>query len=545
MKPILRSLKLFLVFAIAFALFAMVPAPLQVKAESFYYTAYPKGTVGLKKPNIGFAITDSTVMSLNYITLKLDGQEVNGAFHPQSMSYSYTPTDNLSAGEHTAKVSISFSGYEPIEQEWKFTVSPLAVDEPPAAYSDKQQDLVKAINDYRTLYGLPQLQINSNLTMAANMHAEYLHINQIDPNKESLHDQSKSLPGYIGSTPGERAYYAGYYGGVAEDVSYNIGTPIQSVDGLFDAPYHRIPFLYANAKEVGVAAVGPIVVLEFGFQEETRLELQVTPAPGDKYVPVAFEGREDPDPIRMHAAASYPVGYPILARMTGAGLEDVKLLDATLTDADGKPVELLRNSPDNDDHLVQEFILTPVKPLQPDSTYTAYVKVSAARMGAVNTYEQKWQFHTEPAPSVGKEKLHRDAAAYKKLVELQGDVPHTVSFSLNGDKYVLDGVALDMNVSPAVVDGSSYLWIRDLASALGASVTWDDSRKAAVYTKKDRTVVFYTTRAAYAINGQEYGTGTAARLMNENTMIPVRLLSEVLGAKVEYVPETHSVNIRY
>lgn len=546
MKPMLRSLKLLLVFGIALALFAVVPAPAQVKAETFYYIAYPKGTVGLKKPTVGFAITDTEVTVLHDISLKLDGQEVQGTFDPKSMSYRYTPAGNLSVGEHTVKVSVNFTGYEPIEQQWTFTVSPLAIDEPPSDYSDKQLELVKAVNDYRTLYGLPPLQINRHLTMAAKMHAEYLHVNQIDPNKVSLHDQSKSVPGYTGSTPGERAVYAGYYEGVAEDVSYNFGTPVESVDGLFDAPYHRIPFLYATVKEVGVAVAGPIVVLEFGFQDENQMELQVTPAPGDKYVPVAFEGNEVPDPIRMHTAtASYPVGYPILARLTGADLEEVTLLDAKLTDAAGQPVELLRNSPKNDNHLKQEVILTPVKPLQPDSAYTAYVKLSASRNGTVSTFERKWDFRTEPVPTVGKEKLHQDAAAYKKLAELQGDAAHTVSFALNGDKYVLDGVTFDMHVAPAVVDGSAYLWVRDLASALGAAVTWDDAQKAAIYTKKDRTITFYTTRGAYAVNGREYVTGTAAKLMNDHTMIPGRLLSEVLGAKVEYVPETHSVSIRY
>ncbi|SDD14073.1 Uncharacterized conserved protein YkwD, contains CAP (CSP/antigen 5/PR1) domain [Paenibacillus sp. UNCCL117] len=544
MKRILLTFRLLLAIIVTATGFSLAALP-EARAESFYYTAYPQGTVGILKPQIGFQVTQSSITSISSISLKLDGERVQGQFNPSSMTYTYQPGQPLAKGKHTAAVTVEFAGYEPIEQEWSFTVSSLSVPEPPTTYSNKQLEMVRAVNDYRLLHGLSALQIHPGLTMAAKMHAEYLQVNKIDISQVSMHEQTSTLPGYIGATPGERAVYAGYYDNVAEDVSYYAGTHIESVDNLFDAPYHRLPFLLPSARDIGVAVIGPFVVLEFGFQDQEEQQLIVTPAPGDKYVPIAFDGHEDPDPIRMHKGAAYPVGYPIVVHLSGSGGDKVKLLEAKLTDANGQAVELLRNTPVNDEHLLREVILTPAKPLSPDTAYTAYVKLSAQQDGAAKTFEQTWQFRTEPAETVGKTKLHAGAAAYKKLAEQKGDTAHIVTFALNGSSYMLDGVQLDMKLAPVIIDGSSYLWVRDLAAALGAQVEWNDAQKAAIYTKDGRTISFFTTRPTYALNGREIPTEAPAKLMNDSTMIPVRLLAEVLGAKVDYLAAEHSVRIEY
>ncbi|NEW06114.1 copper amine oxidase N-terminal domain-containing protein [Paenibacillus sp. SYP-B3998] len=89
------------------------------------------------------------------------------------------------------------------------------------------------------------------------------------------------------------------------------------------------------------------------------------------------------------------------------------------------------------------------------------------------------------------------------------------------------------------------MYVRDLAAAFGATVEWDDQQKAAIYKKKEKTIVFYTNRNSYVINGVEHKVDSAAQLINETTMIPVRLLSESLGAKVDYLENSHTVSISY
>ncbi|AFC32804.1 putative S-layer associated protein [Paenibacillus mucilaginosus 3016] len=540
-----RLWKLLLTFTLALTLLVL-PAP-PADAASFSYSAYPKGTVGMKKPTIGFDVAETDASPrFSAFHMKVDGQAVDGTLDTAEMSYIYTPSEELAPGTHTVLVTLQFDGYQPIENSWTFEVAENAVDEVQADYSKNQQDGLKAINDYRTLYGLQPLKLNPNLTLAAKLHASYLSANQAAKSGLSLHKQQSGLPGFVGEGPGDRAVYAGYYKGIGEDVSFYTGTLVESIDALFDAPYHRSPFLNPDAKDLGIEMVGDYVVIEFGFADESAdLNLVVSPAPGDPYVPLNFDGYEDPDPIRMHTAAKYPVGYPIMAVAEGANITSVELADAKLTDSSGNPVELLKNSPANDDHLKTAAILIPKAPLQPDTEYKAYVKLNVSRGGVPAVLEKSWSFRTEPADGIGKTKLHADASAYLKLAELTSPLKHVVSFKLDSDQYTLDGLRFPMKRAPFLLDGSSYLWVRDLSAALGASVTWDDSRKAAIYTKNGRTITFFTNRGAYEINGKSYTTGSPARLENELTLIPVRLLSEVLGAEVKYNEATRIVTITY
>jgi hypothetical protein len=170
-----------------------------------------------------------------------------------------------------------------------------------------------------------------------------------------------------------------------------------------------------------------------------------------------------------------------MAAVNGAHVQKVKLVSARLTDAGGQEVKLLSNDPANDDHLTGEVILLPAKPLSPDTSYTANIKLSAVMQdGTSQTFEKQWSFRTEPSAGVGKQKLHADLAAYLQQMAPNGKVQRTVSFGLDDSSYTLDGVRYPLKLKPLIADGTSYLWVRDLAAALGALVDWDDARKAAI-----------------------------------------------------------------
>ncbi|MNR00238.1 hypothetical protein D3C85_1160040 [compost metagenome] len=192
-------------------------------------------------------------------------------------------------------------------------------------------------------------------------------------------------------------------------------------------------------------------------------------------------------------------------------------------------------------------MLIPQKPLGLDTTYKAWVSLKATmKDGTIKPITKEWTFRTEPKDGLGLLTLHSDSAAYAaQMTRLGLNRTHTVTFGLNADKYYLDQMPFSMKKKPYISDGTSYLYIRDLAAAIGATVEWDDSNKAAIYKKKDITVIFYTKRDAYSINGKEYTTEAAAKLIDETTMIPVRLLSETLGAKVDYVETSRTVVIHF
>lgn len=525
----------------------MLPAP-HALAFKYGFHGAPTDTVGVTKPTIVFYFQTDMNQPPSTYTMSLNNQNVNAVYDAANGTFKYTPDTDLQPGEHTVRMMITYKGYEPIEKSWSFTIAKDAQKQFAAADTG-QLEAFAALNDFRVLYGLPAVKMNDQLNASATAHAKYLDANEVKQSKgsqESLHLQTPGKPQFIGKTPLERAAYFGYTAKVGEDAAYVNGPIKEAIDLLFDAPYHRTPFLDPNVTEVGLGRVGDYTIIEFGYAATPVNQLVVSPAAGDRYVPTAFEGNEDPDPLRIHSGSEYPVGYPIMAQYYGSDTDKAKLVSAELTDGSKQKVDTFVNTPDNDDKLTNAFIILPSKPLKPNTTYHAKLSFQVTHANGTTSSETKeWNFTTEPTPGLGRMKLHDNAAAYKSSALTPVPFQHTATFGLDDSIYRVDGASFPMKRKPAIDEGFSYLYIRDLAAALGAEVDWDKSKRAAIYTKDNLTVTLYTDKSEYEINGQPKQTETPARLIGENTMVPVRLLAEVLGAKVDYIDATRTVKITY
>lgn len=521
----------------------------RANAASYSYRGAPQGTVGLTKPTLVFHYSTDMPGEPSAYSMFINGAEVAAVYEKNEESFVYTPVEALRPGTYTVRMTIAYAGYEPVDKSWTFTVAQDAISQFTPATAEQLGGLA-AINDYRTLYGLPQVAMSDPLNTIAMTHARYLDTNQIqqsEDSKESLHAEHPDKPGFTGESPLARGEYFNYEGTVGEDAAYNRGTIAETIDVLFDAPYHRSPFLDPSVKEIGVGKIGDYTIIEFGMKEMDAPRLVVSPAEGDRYAPVRFEGNETPDPLRMHTDHAFPVGYPIMAEYFGPGVDQVKLLAADLSDkSTGKSLDFVINTPDNDDSLTHAFILMTSEPLRADASYHVMLTMQVTKTdGSRSTEVKEWDFTTEPIPTLGKTKLHQNAADYKKRFVSPNPVTRTASFGLDDSRYRIDGVSFPMQLKPVIVDGSSYLYIRDLAAALGASVEWDADLRAAIYRKGGQTVTLYTAKKEIAVNGEVRPTDSPARLIGDNTMVPVRLLAEVLGAKVSYVEATRTVNITY
>ncbi|TBL76367.1 stalk domain-containing protein [Paenibacillus thalictri] len=526
---------------------SVIPAN-TASAYSFKYWSTPNTVVGLTRPPIFFYLETDMPDTPSAYKMNINGEDVNVIYDRTQQTFSYTPTKDLAPGTYKVTLTFTYYGYEPIAKSWSFTVAKNALQQLPSPTSEQLSGL-QAVNDYRMIYGLKPVEINDRLNASASAHANYLETNKVQQkggNNASLHDEISGAKGFIGKDPFARANYYGYSSSLSEDAAYTAGTMQNSIDMLFDAPYHRKPFLDPNVTAIGLAKAGNYTVIEFGMGSSVAPQLVVSPVPGERMAPTTFKGYEEPDPLRIHKSNDYPVGYPIMAQYYGSDIEKVKLISAQLQTSYDKPIELLTNAPDNDDKLTGAVLLIPSKPLQEDTSYRVKLNLQITKPGGdTEKVTKEWDFTTEPITGIGKKKLHQDSAVYSKSSVTGSSVQRIASFGLDASDYTVDGVSFPMKRPPVIVDDSSYLYIRDLAAALGANVEWDDEKRAAVYTKGDLKVTLYTTKNQYEMAGRVQMTDTPARLVGENTMVPVRLLSEVLGAKINYTEATRSVEIIY
>ncbi|MCC8097422.1 MAG: copper amine oxidase N-terminal domain-containing protein, partial [Eubacterium sp.] len=97
--------------------------------------------------------------------------------------------------------------------------------------------------------------------------------------------------------------------------------------------------------------------------------------------------------------------------------------------------------------------------------------------------------------------------------------------------------------SGVVVDGRTLVGLRGVFEAVGAEVSYDANEKSA-FIKTDEVEVKITAGSdVMKANESDIELDVPAQIIDDSMMIPVRAVSEAIGAEVGYDPETKAVTI--
>ena len=112
-------------------------------------------------------------------------------------------------------------------------------------------------------------------------------------------------------------------------------------------------------------------------------------------------------------------------------------------------------------------------------------------------------------------------------------------------RVVLNGTPLAFaHTPPMQIKGSTLVPMRDIFEALGATVKFDKASQT-VYGQKGATAIILPLGALTAtVNGQPQTLPEPAQLIAGTTLVPLRFISESLGASVGWDPATSTVTIQ-
>lgn len=109
---------------------------------------------------------------------------------------------------------------------------------------------------------------------------------------------------------------------------------------------------------------------------------------------------------------------------------------------------------------------------------------------------------------------------------------------------VIDGQVVNFaDQKPTIVNDRTLVPMRDIFEALNASVEWNDTSKTVTATKDNTKIVLTIGNTTASKNNESIALDVPPQLINDRTMIPLRFVGEALGAKVQWVNGTRSVNI--
>ncbi|MGQ9557508.1 MAG: stalk domain-containing protein [Desulfurispora sp.] len=105
------------------------------------------------------------------------------------------------------------------------------------------------------------------------------------------------------------------------------------------------------------------------------------------------------------------------------------------------------------------------------------------------------------------------------------------------------GQEMKFDVPPMIENDRTLVPLRAIFEALGAKVDWEEATQTVTATKDDVVIKLTIGSNKASKNGQEVVLDVPAKKVNNRTLVPLRFVSEALGAKVGWDAATFTVSI--
>ncbi len=108
----------------------------------------------------------------------------------------------------------------------------------------------------------------------------------------------------------------------------------------------------------------------------------------------------------------------------------------------------------------------------------------------------------------------------------------------------INGELQSYSQPPVVINDRTMVPLRAIFEKLGAEIKWDGDTRTVTATRGATVVVLQVGSANASVNGSLVKLDQAADIVNDSTMVPVRFVSEAMGAEVGWDGDTRTVLIR-
>jgi plastocyanin len=109
----------------------------------------------------------------------------------------------------------------------------------------------------------------------------------------------------------------------------------------------------------------------------------------------------------------------------------------------------------------------------------------------------------------------------------------------------VNGTPIQLDAPPQLIHNTTYVPLRFIGNQLGAEIRWIDEEKSVVYTTKDTNIQLWIDKNKVVVNGKELTLDMQPINQNGFSMVPLRFVSENLGAKVSYDLTSQNVTLTY
>lgn len=119
----------------------------------------------------------------------------------------------------------------------------------------------------------------------------------------------------------------------------------------------------------------------------------------------------------------------------------------------------------------------------------------------------------------------------------------TLKFTIGSPNVNVSGMNEVLDVAPFIVNGRTQVPLRLIGEKLGATIGWNNAERMVTYTTNDVVIKLWIDKTIATVNGVSVTLDAAPFIVNGRTVVPIRFVSENLGASVEWISETKEIII--
>jgi uncharacterized YkwD family protein len=118
-----------------------------------------------------------------------------------------------------------------------------------------------------------------------------------------------------------------------------------------------------------------------------------------------------------------------------------------------------------------------------------------------------------------------------------------VTMHINISKASINQESFELEQPPVISNGRTLVPLRFFSEAMGARITWNAKDKSILFQDEARQVLLFVNQHKAVVNDQLIRLDVPPVITNGRTLVPVRLICEVLGYDVEWNDQSKAVTI--
>lgn len=125
-----------------------------------------------------------------------------------------------------------------------------------------------------------------------------------------------------------------------------------------------------------------------------------------------------------------------------------------------------------------------------------------------------------------------------------------LEFYIGQPYYYINGIRMNMDVVPIIIEGRTFVPVRYIAEPLGAQVIWKADTREVIIAFESNIIQLYIGNPVAVVNDvntpiDKDNLKVAPFIVDGRTMLPLRFISETFGAEVQWENATKKITINY